>query len=426
MADAQKNEIDFRDLFEKAPGRYLVVDPEFTILAATDTYCRLTSTSREAIVGRNIFDVFPDNPDDPDANGVANLSASLQRVLMLRRRDAMPVQRYDVRCSNGVFEEKYWSPMNVPVLRADGSVRWIIHRVHDVTDAVLEGPSVKSQARLQHAERTVVEALRDANRELAGLEKLPEQLIQLSRLNSIALMSATIAHDMRQPLTAAKNYAAALRRMLVAAQPTGSVRADETLVKIEQQIDRAIMIVSSLRGFLTGTRTQPCPDDLQEIAREAVVLSEFAIRERGVKILGIASGSALPPVLAERAQIQQVLVNLIINAAEAMEQGGAREVRISAVFLEAENMLRIDVADSGSGLAPAVAANLFQPFTSSKSSGMGLGLSICREIVTAHGGQIWAAPNLPGGTIFSFTLPIACPRAPAVGQTVSSAMRPAS
>ena len=402
--------LDFRDLFEKTPGRYVVLDASFVILAATDAYCQIATTSREAIVGRNIFEAFPDNPDDPKADGQRNLRASLRRVLDLRRRDAMPVQRYDVRRPDGSFEEKHWNPMNVPVLHDNGEVRWIIHRVHDVTDTVLGDRSPRAVRRFKHSQQTVVDALRDANRELAELEKLPEQLIQLSRLNSIALMSATIAHDMRQPLTAAKTYAAALRRRVAAPLPSDSTVIGETLIKLEQQIDRAIMIVSSLRGFLSGSRTPPCADDLKEIVSEAVVLSEFAVRERGVQIVS-AVGDALPPVLAERAQIQQVLVNLIINAAEAMTDLAARQVQISAALLKTENMLRVDVADTGPGLSPDVAANLFQPFSSTKASGMGLGLSICREIVAAHGGQIWATPNSPCGTVFSFTLPAAPPRA---------------
>ena len=399
--------IDFRDLFEKAPGRYLVVDPGFTILAASDAYCRMTSTSREVFVGRSIFEDFPYNHDHPNAIGIAHLRASLERVLALRRRDPMPVLRYDLRRRDGTFEERHWSSMNVPVLHADGSVRWIIHRVHDVTDEVLNAPSDHSRRRFERAERTIVDALRDANRELAELEHLPEQLIQLSRLNSIALMSATIAHDMRQPLTAAKTYAATLQRAL--ASPRPGVDAADLAAKVEQQIDRSIQIVSSMRSFLTGTRSGSCPDELDDVVREAIVLSEFAIRDRGVEIVSAIPGD-LPLVMVERAQIQQVLINLIVNAAEAMAESATRQVRISAEYLAAEKIVRIDVADSGPGLATEVAANMFRPFTTTKRSGMGLGLSICKEIVTAHGGQIWTAPNQPNGTVFSFTLPLAEPQ----------------
>ena len=128
---------DFRHLFESLPGLYLVLNPDLTIVAVSEAYLAATLTRREEILGRGLFDVFPDNPDDPGATGVANLSASLQRVLDLGRADAMAVQKYDIRrpASQGEgFEERFWSPINSPVLSPDGQVRLIIHRVEDVTE----------------------------------------------------------------------------------------------------------------------------------------------------------------------------------------------------------------------------------------------------------------------------------------------------
>jgi PAS domain S-box-containing protein len=133
---------DFRVLFESAPALYLVLAPDLTILAATDAYAEATMTRREAIVGRNLFEVLPDNPADPSASGVANLRASLDRVLLLKQPDAMPIERYDIRrpaaLGDGV-EERYWSPLNLPVLGADGEIRWIIHRIADVTHLMRPG-----------------------------------------------------------------------------------------------------------------------------------------------------------------------------------------------------------------------------------------------------------------------------------------------
>jgi PAS domain S-box-containing protein len=131
---------DFRVLFENAPGLFLVLRPELTIVAASDAYLRASMTAREAIVGRNIFEVFPDNPADQAANGVANLRASLQHVIATRMAHVMPIQKYDIRrpeSEGGGFEERYWSPVNSPVVAADGSLSFIIHRVEDVTQAHL-------------------------------------------------------------------------------------------------------------------------------------------------------------------------------------------------------------------------------------------------------------------------------------------------
>ena len=132
-------EPDFRRLFESAPGLYLVLDPDFVIVAVSDAYLAATMTKRGEILGRGIFDVFPDNPDDPTATGVANLRASLERVRLRRVSDTMAVQKYDIRRpakEGGGFEERYWSPVNSPVLEEKGRLVHIIHRVEDVTEFV--------------------------------------------------------------------------------------------------------------------------------------------------------------------------------------------------------------------------------------------------------------------------------------------------
>jgi PAS domain S-box-containing protein len=128
--------LDFRALFEASPGLNLVLAPDYTIVAVTDAYLRATLTERDAIVGRGLFDVFPDNPADPAATGARNLKASLRRAVQSGRPDSMPVQKYDVRRPEGGYEEKYWSPINFPVNGPDGKLVLIIHRVEDVTEFV--------------------------------------------------------------------------------------------------------------------------------------------------------------------------------------------------------------------------------------------------------------------------------------------------
>lgn len=126
---------EFAAVFSKAPGLYLILDPSFTIVAANDAYCAATMTVRDDIVGRHLFEVFPDNPADSAANGVQNLRASLLKVLKSRQPDRMEVQKYDIeRRGSGAFEMRYWSAANVPLLGPDGYVHWIIHSVEDVTE----------------------------------------------------------------------------------------------------------------------------------------------------------------------------------------------------------------------------------------------------------------------------------------------------
>jgi len=133
--------LDYEKIFQSSPTPYLVLDPDFIMVAANEARLRVTNTRRENVIGRPLFDVFPDNPDDPAASGVHNLIASLQRVTATRTLDAMPVQKYDIRRPHEQgegFEERYWSPVNWPVLNSDGNVAHIVHQVLDVTDFVRE------------------------------------------------------------------------------------------------------------------------------------------------------------------------------------------------------------------------------------------------------------------------------------------------
>jgi len=173
---SSRQEPDFRALFEAAPGLYLVLDSDLIIRAANDAYCRATMTKRDEIVGRRLFDVFPDNPDDAQADGTRNLRASLHRVLQLGLPDAMAVQKYDVRRPEGVFEERYWSPLNIPLQGADGSVRWIIHRVEDVTELVRIQQSNTTRDQIALDQQRHIESLRVANEELARLNEANQRL----------------------------------------------------------------------------------------------------------------------------------------------------------------------------------------------------------------------------------------------------------
>src|SRR5438270_4032622 len=142
---------DFKLLFESLPGLYLVLNPQLQIVAASNAYLCATMTERDEIIGRGLFDVFPDNPDDPGATGVRNLKASLATVLRDRVPDVMHLQKYDVRRpaqAGGDFEERYWSPVNSPVLGRNGDILYIIHRVEDITEFVRLQRSEQEQGRI--------------------------------------------------------------------------------------------------------------------------------------------------------------------------------------------------------------------------------------------------------------------------------------
>lgn len=140
--------INFRAVFEAAPNPYLLLDMDLRIVAVNDCYLRVTMTERDDIVGRDLFEVFPDPPDQPEADGVRNLNESLNRVKSSRGQDVMNVQKYDIRQPDGRFVERWWQPINVPVFDEQGTLYWIIHYVEDVT-VLLHAREASSQAERQ-------------------------------------------------------------------------------------------------------------------------------------------------------------------------------------------------------------------------------------------------------------------------------------
>ena len=186
--------IDFRALFDAVPGPYLVLrpdDPHFTIVAVNQAYTRATWTRAEDILGRGLFEVFPDNPNDPDADGVRNLHASLRRVLESKTADTMAPQKYDIRrreCDGGGFEPRYWSPINSPVLNEAGSVQFVIHRVEDVTNFI--------RLKEERQDEVTQELRRRVNVTEAELFVRSRELLEVQRLSAEHLMlSAVIAES---------------------------------------------------------------------------------------------------------------------------------------------------------------------------------------------------------------------------------------
>ena len=403
MAQSEVAPVDFRALFEKSPGLYLILDPRLRIVAASDAYCQTTGIERDAVLGRDIFEVFPDDESRDGANGVANLRTSLERVLRLRRPDTMAIQRYDIarpQSEGGGFVEKHWNPRNSPILGDDGEVRWIIHRVYDVTGAVLNPDADESRRQLAHNQARLILELQRSNEELAQLDALRNGLLQMSRLNTMAMMASALAHDVSQPLTAARNYLGALRRGGTVTDP----KSEELVAKLGHQIDRASDIVKTLRGYMAAGTTAHRPEDVASVVADASRLAEVAVRRAAAK-LSATVAPGLPPVPMDRVQVQQVLVNLVANAAEAVTGRARREIALSV--RSDGDVLRCDIADTGCGLPEDVSKGLSEPLASTKLMGMGLGLPIARQIVTDHKGTLWFSPNAPEGTVASFTLALA-------------------
>ena len=237
------------------------------------------------------------------------------------------------------------------------------------------------------------------------IQDLQAELLHASRLSVMGQMASTMAHELNQPLTAVTNYLEAGRQLL--ATGTGSPeRLNEMMEKAIAQAQRAGDVIRRLRGFVSKGETERRLQNLNQLVEEALALALVGARQRGVRP-SLEFDHALPPVLVDHVQIQQVVLNLVRNAIEAMEQAERRELTVGTRAVPELGMAEVIVADTGPGIAPELADRLFQPFVTTKATGMGLGLSICREIVEAHHGRLTTAPVSSGGTVFRITLPIA-------------------
>ena len=235
------------------------------------------------------------------------------------------------------------------------------------------------------------------------VRQLQAEVTHISRLSAMGEMAATLAHELNQPLTAITNFLNGGRRLLQA-ESGQSARVQEAMDRAAAQALRAGRIIRSLRDFVSRGEGEPGLESLRALIEEMAALALVGIAERGIDV-SFQLDSPADQVIADKIQIQQVLLNLIRNAVEAMEDCDERRLVVSVDAFE--GMARVCVTDTGPGVSPEIAGRLFEPFSTTKDHGMGVGLSICRTIVEAHGGRIGAQPEPKTGMCFFFTLPCA-------------------
>jgi two-component system sensor kinase FixL len=239
----------------------------------------------------------------------------------------------------------------------------------------------------------------------ARLQELQSELVHVSRLSAMGEMASALAHELNQPLAAISNYMKGSRRLLAASSDPNRSKIENALDRAAEQAIRAGQIIRRLRDFVSRGESEKRVESLSKLVEEAGALGLAGAREQGVQ-LRFNLNPQHDLVLVDRVQIQQVLVNLFRNALEAMAQSPQRQLFISNTLV-ADEMIEIAVSDTGSGFQDDVKQNLFQTFFTTKETGMGVGLSISRSIIEAHGGRMWAEGNASGGATFRFTLPAA-------------------
>jgi C4-dicarboxylate-specific signal transduction histidine kinase len=257
-------------------------------------------------------------------------------------------------------------------------------------------------AELKHANARLRAEMVERERASAQLQEFRLELLHAARLSTTGHLAEALAHELNQPLTAIHNSVKAVRRLIVSGAEERTQTVLDILDEAAKQALRAGQIIRRLREFVTRGETDKRIEDVTAMIEEACALALTGPNLLGVD-MQFSPVSGPTYVLANRTQIQQVLVNLIQNALEAIASCEHRAIHIGMSLLD-HGLVEISVADTGSGLAADVVHRLFEPFVSTKQKGMGLGLSISRSIVEAHGGKIHAEPNPGGGTIFRFTI----------------------
>ena len=237
----------------------------------------------------------------------------------------------------------------------------------------------------------------------ARLQEVQRELARLARLNELGEMASTLAHELNQPLSAIANYVQGSSRMMSKFEGEDAVRVQGALQETAKQALRAGDIIRHLREFVTRGNTEKAPEDIRRLVEESGALALVGARELGVKTV-FELGGDNSTVLVDRVQIQQVLINLMRNAMEAMRDSERRELLVQ-IRARPDDMVEVEVADTGTGIPDDIAPQLFQPFVTSKPSGMGIGLSISKRIIESHGGEISVSRNEAGGASFVFTLP---------------------
>jgi two-component system sensor kinase FixL len=359
-------EAHLRSILETVPDAMIVIDEQARIQFFSAAAERLFGYEAAEVIGENIKILMPD-PYREQHDGY------MHRYLTTGERRIIGIGRVVV----GQSKDGATFPIELAVgeMRSSGQ-RYFTGFIRDLTERQ------KTEARLQ---------------------ELQSELVHMSRFTALGEMASTLAHEINQPLTAIANYLKGCRRILQRMEGQDVPMLEGAVNQAAEQALRAGQVIRHLREFVARGESERHIESLPKLIQEASALALVGAREKGVRVSYRLDPDA-PLVLADRIQIQQVLLNLIRNAIEAMQDSPRRELVIASRAMPPDGLVEISVSDTGTGIEPALLERLFEPFVTTKKHGMGVGLSICRTIVESHGGKIWIESEVGQGTTFRLTL----------------------
>ena len=362
-----ESEMHLRSILDTVPDAMIVIDGQATIQSFSAAAEHLFGYQRRETVGQNVSILMPSPYREQHDGYLKRYFATGEKRVIGRGRIVAGLRK-----DGSVF------PMELSIGEViAGDSRSFIGFVRDLSE-------------------------REQNRQ--RLVDLQAELIHMSRFTAMGEMASTLAHELNQPLTAVVSYLNGSRRLLTGPDNVQTLMFRDAIERAAEQALRAGQIIRRLRQFVARGESDRQVEPLTKLIEDASALALVGVKETGIKV-----SFAIDPrptfVLVDKVQIQQVLLNLMRNAIEAMLETERRQLTISTAHTE-EDMVEINVADTGAGIDPSIASQLFQPFVTTKPQGMGVGLSISRTIIESHGGHLRTEPNAGGGTIFQFTLPI--------------------
>jgi two-component system, LuxR family, sensor kinase FixL len=363
--DALAREAHLASILDTVPDAMIVIDEDGIVQSFSPAAERLFGYSAAEMIGKNVKMLMPSPYRE-------NHDEYLRRYMRTGERRIIGIGRVVV----GERKDGSTFPMELAVGEMRSSDRhFFTGFIRDITQRQ------ESEARLQ---------------------ELQSELVHVSRLTAMGQMASALAHELNQPLSAIAGYMKGSRRLLESGGEDRSDLLRDAMDKAGDQALRAGQIIRRLREFVGRGDSERRVESVRKLIEEASALALVGTKDQGVRVR-FQFDPAVDLVLVDKVQIQQVLLNLLRNAVESMGASQRRDLAISTAAGD-DDMVAVSVVDTGTGIAPELIAQLFQPFVTNKRHGMGVGLSICRTIVEAHGGQITVEPNPGGGTIFRFTL----------------------
>jgi two-component system, LuxR family, sensor kinase FixL len=362
--DMQEREAHLQSILDTVPDAMIVIDERGIVQSFSRAASRLFGYTAAEAIGQNVKILMP-------APYRENHDGYLDHYKKTGERRIIGIGRVVVgQRKNGA---------TFPIELAVGEMRSSDRRyftgfIHDITERQ------KTEGRLQ---------------------ELQSELVHISRLTAMGEMASTLAHELNQPLSSIANYLKGSSRLLAEASESNVQKVREAMSKAGDQALRAGQIIKRLRDFVARGESERRVEALGKLIEEAAALALVGVKEKGIDVR-YQLDPQMDLVLADKVQIQQVLLNLIRNAIESMEACERRDLVIST-RRDGDDAL-VAVSDTGPGISPDVADQLFQPFVTTKRQGMGVGLSISRTIIESHGGRIWVETNDAGGATFKFTL----------------------